>query len=117
MAEEKILKDEIMSEQELDQVAGGNRDELALDTQLFNAMGERFKAYALDDITSSNVNVISSKISQLWSDAGLRVEYNDNGASKYFDGNGKQITRNQAVDKLAYNLGYHKLDTAPFKIF
>ncbi len=115
MAKE-ILKDEIMNEAELDQVAGGNRDELALDTQLFNAMGERFKAYALDDITSSNVNVISSKISTLWKDAGLRVEYNDNGPSKYFDGRGNQITRNEAVDKLAFNLGYHKLDTRPFKI-
>ena len=113
----EILKDEIMSEQELDQIAGGNRDELALDTQLFNAMGGRFKAYALDDITSSNVNVISSGIATLWKDAGLRVEYNDNGASKYFDGNGKQISRNDAIDKLTFNLGYHKLDTAPFKIF
>ncbi len=116
MAKE-ILKDEIMNEEELEQVAGGNRDELALDTQLFNTMGERIKAYVLDDITSSNVNGIASRISKLWSDAGLRVEYNDNGPSKYFDGNGHQISRNEAVDKVAFNLGYHKLDTKPFKIF
>ena len=38
MAKE-ILKDEIMKEEELEQVAGGNRDELSLDTKLFNAMG------------------------------------------------------------------------------
>ena len=113
----EILKDEIISEVELDQVAGGNRDELALDTQLFNAMGERFKAYALKDITSSNVNVISSQISTLWRDAGLKVEYNDNGASRYFDSKGNSISRNQAVDMLAHKLGYHKLDTTAFKIF
>ena len=87
------MANEILKEEELEQVAGGNRDELALDTQLFNAMGDRFPAYALKDITSSNVNVISSQISTLWKDAGLRVEYNDNGPSKYFDGN-NQITRN-----------------------
>ena len=116
MAKE-ILKDEILKDEELEQISGGNRDELALDTQLFNAMGERFKAYSLNDITSSNVNVISSKISTLWKDAGLRVEYNDNGPSKYFDGDGNQITRNAAVDKLAFNLGYRKLDTSPYKIY
>lgn len=112
----EILKDEIMSETELEQVAGGNRDELALDTQLFNAMGERFKAYALKDITSSNVNVISSQISTLWKKASLKVEYNDFGASRYFDGKGQPISRNQAVDMLAHKLGYHDLDTSSFKI-
>ncbi|MBR4115818.1 MAG: hypothetical protein IKK40_07380, partial [Bacteroidales bacterium] len=39
MAKE-ILKDEILKDEELEQVAGGNRDELALDTQLFNALGD-----------------------------------------------------------------------------
>ena len=44
----EILKDEILKDEELEQIAGGNRDELALDTQLFNTMGNRFSAYDLD---------------------------------------------------------------------
>ena len=114
MAKE-ILKDEILKDEELDQVAGGNRDELALDTQLFNALGDRFKAYNLEDITSSNVNGIAGKITALWNKAGIQVKYNDFGANSYSI-NGQPISRNDAVDKLANNLGYHDMDTSQFKI-
>ena len=114
MAKE-ILKDEILKDEELEQVAGGNRDELALDTQLFNALGDRFPAYTLREITSKNVNSISGQITALWNKAGIQVKYNDFGANSYSI-NGRPISRNEAVDKLAYNLGYHDIDTTPFKI-
>ena len=90
----EILKDEIMSEKELDKVAGGNRDELALDTQLFNAMGNRSKAYDLEDITNTNVNGISAKITSLYSKLGIQVSYNDFGASSYsVDGQARWLSR------------------------
>lgn len=114
MAKE-ILKDEIMNEAELEQVAGGNRDELALDTQLFNTLGNRMPAYDKYDITNTNVNGIAGRVSALWSKAGIQVKYNDSGASNYYV-NGQWIPRNQAVDTLVKNLGYHDIDTTPFKI-
>ncbi|MBR0288854.1 MAG: hypothetical protein IJQ82_07735, partial [Selenomonadaceae bacterium] len=95
MAKE-ILKDEILKDEELEQVAGGNRDELALDTQLFNAMGGRIPAYDKYDITNTNVNGIAAKITSLYSKLGIEVKYNDLGASNYYI-DGKWIPRNQAV--------------------
>ena len=115
MTNEKILKDEIMNEAELDMVAGGNRDELALDTQLFNAMGNRSKAYDLEDITNTNVNGISAKITSLYSKLGIEVKYNDFGASNYYI-NGQWISRNQAVVEALNRAGYHDIDPKPFQI-
>lgn len=103
-----------MNDLELDNVVGGNRDELALDTQLFAAMN-RFKPYVLDDITDSNVNIISSKINVLYSKLGITVKYNDFGASSY-SYNGRGVSRNEAVKIALNNAGYHDLDPAPFQI-
>lgn len=115
MTNEKILKDEIMTEAQLEQIAGGNRDELALDTQLFNTMGNRFPAYTLNEITSKNVNGISGQITSLYGKLGIRVEYNDFGASNYYY-NGKWIPRNQAVEIALDKAGYHNIDPKPFQI-
>ena len=111
----EILKDEIMSEKELDKVAGGNRDELALDTQLFNAMGNRSKAYDLEDITNTNVNGISAKITSLYSKLGIQVSYNDFGASSY-SVDGQATTRNHAIEVALNRAGYHDIDPKAFQI-
>ena len=111
----EILKNEIMNEAELEQVAGGNRDELALDTQLFNAMGGRIQAYDKYDITNTNVNGIAARITSLYGKLGIKVEYNDFGASRYFKGD-QQITRNQAVEIALNNAGYHDMDPKQFQI-
>ena len=111
----EILKDEILSEEELEGIAGGNRDELALDTQLFNTMGNRIKAYDLDDITNTNVNGISARITSLYAKLGIEVKYNDFGASNYYI-DGKWIPRNQAVTEALNRAGYHNIDPKPFQI-
>ena len=109
----EILKEEILKDEELEQIAGGNRDELALDTQLFNAMGGRSPAYTLDDITSANVNGIAGKITALYGKLGIQVEYNDFGASSYKI-NGNWIPRNKAVEIALNNAGYHDIDPNQF---
>ena len=111
----KILKDEILKEEELEQIAGGNRDELALDTQLFNTMGGQTKAYDLDDITNTNFRGISAKITSLYAKLGIEVRYNDLGASNYYI-DGKWIPRNQAVTEALNRAGYHNIDPKPFQI-
>ena len=110
-----ILKEEILKEEELEQIAGGNRDELALDTQLFNTMGGRIPAYDKYDITNTNVNGIAAKITSLYAKLGIEVKYNDFGASNYYI-NGKWIPRNQAVTEAMNRAGYHDLDPKPFQI-
>ena len=111
----EILKDEILSEAELESIAGGNRDELALDTQLFNAMGGHIKAYDLYDITNTNVNGIAARITSLYGKLGIQVKYNDLGASNYYI-NGKWIPRNQAVVEAMNRAGYHDMDPKQFQI-
>ena len=111
----EILKNEILSEEELEGIAGGNRDELALDTQLFNAMGGRIKAYDLEDITNTNVNGIAAKITSLYAKLGIQVKYNDFGASSYsIDGN--PTTRNKAIVEALNRAGYHDIDPSQFQI-
>lgn len=111
----EILKNEILTEEQLGNIAGGNRDELALDTQLFNTMGGRIKAYDLADITNTNVRGITGKINSLYSKLGIKVEYNDLGASKYYI-NGKCIPRNQIVMEALNRAGYHNVDSKQFMI-
>ena len=110
----EIFANEIMNEAELDNVAGGNRDELALDTQMFNAMGGRSAAYTLEDITSANVNGIAAKIISLYSKLGIEVKYNDFGASNYYL-NGQQIRRDQAVTEALHRAGYNNIDPKQFQ--
>ncbi len=111
----EILKNEILKEEELEQIAGGNRDELALDTQLLNTMGNRMEPYTLYQLTDANVRGISARVTSMFGQFGIKVEYNDTGASKYsIDGN--PIPRNQAVTELLYRAGYHDIDPTPFQI-
>ena len=53
MAEEKILKDEILSDEELENVAGGTAAELAKDIKFLNALGIKTKNYSMDEIKSN----------------------------------------------------------------
>ena len=101
----EILKDEILKNAELEQVAGGNRNELALDTMLWDAMGHRTNPVGVDDITDTNVNQIASKVSALYSKAGIQVQYNDFGGSNYFI-DGVSVTRNRAIKIVIHKLGY-----------
>ena len=111
----EILKEEILKDEELEQIAGGNRDELALDTQLFNAMGGRITAYDVEDITNTNVNGISAKINSLYAKLGIQVTYNDFGASSYKI-DGQPTTRNHAIEVALDRAGYHNIDPKPFQI-
>ena len=111
----EILKDEILSDAELENISGGNRDELALDTQLFNTMGGHIKAYDLDDITNTNFRGIAAKINSLYGKLGIQVEYNDLGASSYKI-DGRPASRNQAVATALNRAGYHNIDPKPFQI-
>ena len=116
MKDEKILQDEQLTDDQVENVAGGNRDELALDTQLFNAMCGRSKAYDLEDITNTNYRGIQSKITSLYGKLGIQVSYNDFGASEYSI-DGCRISRNDAVGISLNRTGYHDIDPSAFQIF
>lgn len=96
----EILKDEILKDEELERIAGGNRQQLALDTQLFKAMGYMEQAYTLSQINDSNVNEISSKVGMLWKKFNMDYKYNDFGSDDH-----GSLNRNQAIDKVIWDAG------------
>ena len=57
----EILKDEIMSEEELDNVAGGTAAEMAKDTAFFHAVGLMSKSYSAD-YCAANTDEVAAEI-------------------------------------------------------
>ena len=92
-----------------------------INTELEKMSDEQLEQVAVPPLTclttspARTSNGIASKITSLWNKAGIQVKYNDFGANSYSI-NGQPISRNDAVDKLANNLGYHDMDTSKFKI-
>ena len=103
MAEDKILKDEIMSDAELDNVAGGNRAELAKMSQLFATLGYTKRSYSAAEINSGNIGKISEEINGVFKNLGMNMNYNDYGNNAYTAGGDAStsptnvLTHNQAV--------------------
>ena len=103
MAEDKILKDEIMSDAELDNVAGGNRTELAKMTQLFATLGYTKRSYSPAEINSGNIGKITEEINGVFNNLGMNMNYNDFGNNAYTAGGDAStsptnvLTHNQAV--------------------
>ena len=103
MAEERIFN-EVMSIEELDNVAGGNRVELALDTKLFKDLGYLSKSYTSKEINNGNVNEIAAQVKDLWNKFGFHFEYKDFEAN-VVRGRGAD-TRDAAIRALLKQSGY-----------
>ena len=103
MAEDKILKDEIMSDAELDNVAGGNRTELSKMTQLFATLGYTKRSYSPAEINSGNIGKITEEVNGIFNNLGMNMNYNDFGNNAYTAGGDAStsatnvLTHNQAV--------------------
>ena len=110
----KILKDEILKDEQLDKIVGGNRDELALDRELFNAMTPRRSPFE-EEITNRNYKQIAAKVGCLWQKFGITMKYNDTGASNYYV-DGKWTPRNEAIKTVLFRAGYHDINPDQFMI-
>lgn len=94
MAEEKILKNEIMSEEQLDNVVGGTRGQLSCDTKLLHALGimdHFYEPYYCETHTSEVEAEVNSALKTLGSSkhgaTGFSVEASIDGNNKYTVGN------------------------------
>ena len=118
MAEDKILKDEIMSDAELDNVAGGNRAELAKMTQLFATLGYTKRSYSTAEINSGNIGKITEEVNGIFNNLGMNMNYNDFGNNAYTAGGDAStsptnvLTHNQAVVEAIKRAGRSN-DVAP----
>ena len=95
MADEKILKDEIMDEEQLDEVAGGTLKETLDDREMLKKIG-------LYDFNSEAgfSKTVQNGFAKFGNDYGMNisvdVNLNKNTANKYFV-NGKEMSRDKLV--------------------
>ena len=98
----EILKDEILSEEELDNVAGGTIVETASDGQFLRDcgvvpnLGNNFGNYYV----KNNFEAASQKVVDGWAQAGITCTTNADGSNSY-SMDGKSITRLQAFQTVA----------------
>lgn len=107
MADKKILKDEILTEDELDNVTGGSWVEFTAD--MFDAKKRGIAGFENIDISNPNSDLIKmiaddklrhqyvDKVAAVFASHGITMEYN----GKFFEDNvytykGNKITREQA---------------------
>ena len=118
MAEDKILKDEIMSDAELDNVAGGNRTELAKMTQLFATLGYTKRSYSAAEINSGNIGKITAEVNGIFNELGMNMDYSNFRSNVYTAGGDAStsptnvLTHNQAVVEAIKRAGRSN-DVAP----
>ena len=91
MADEKIFKDEILSDEELDGVAGGNRLETFADG---NELYKRGLLSAEDALSSSKVREAIHKLGYKYKDYG-GIEIFGAKNNKYFNKKGESVTREE----------------------
>ena len=94
MADEKILKDELLSDEELEQVAGGKAEETAADSRFLNSLNGSCRRYTKYSINSIN----KPSIKNAWAQVGIQADLSPSGShspNRYYL-NGHRITQEQA---------------------
>ena len=106
MAEEKILKDELLSDEQLENVAGGTLDETAADTRVLKKLGLRIDGRSAEDLIDfSKFSEAAGEVSQIFKRFGIRVDqYWGPKTNKYYR-DGQEISRELAFKIVAKNLG------------
>lgn len=91
---EEIFKDELMSEEQLDRVAGGTCLESARDSYFLNALNGSIKRYEVWQMGYEDHN---DEIINAWATVGVKLELPESifVANKYFI-NGKQVSQEDA---------------------
>lgn len=85
MKDEKILDEELLTDEELDNVAGGNKKETNQDLENFEAMG--MKIYVRADDLSATYHYTLNNLINAFQKYGVRYEYDfGDKANKYFVG-------------------------------
>jgi len=110
MAKEDKYADEIMSDEELDQVAGGNSEEMSNDRRFLNSLNGSTDRYGPERIAWS-FGVHNAEIEAGWATVGIKAEVNSRGGAfgkqnKYFL-NGQQITQEQAREHAMKVTGHY----------
>ena len=84
MKDEKILQDEILSEEQLEEVVGGSTGEFIRDTQLMKALKLIPSAYNAKQLNGSNFGKVNDMMNGVLAKYNLKIEASANGANSYF---------------------------------
>lgn len=106
MADEKILDDELMTDEELDKVAGGTIDESIQDfisasergIDDFNHLAENYNQSTLIEYLDKDIRTggnVVGKLKEMFASYGIDMQYNKNNNNTY-SYNGHQITQQEA---------------------
>ena len=86
----EILKDEILSEEELDEVAGGSVMEVASDSQFLRDSGAVPLTGWGNHAVKNNFDLYSGAVTKAWSKVGITCTASANGNNVYSMGGKKQ---------------------------
>lgn len=102
MADEKILKDEQLTEDQLEQIAGGTHEETERDMDYLERYCPSIRFHgSWDDKVG--------KLGELYRRAGMGLDSSERHANKYFDEYG-DLERNYALRKLATKINRGEVD-------
>lgn len=118
----EIKKDEILSEEELEQVAGGTIAETVKDTQFLHALGLMDRSYTAADC-KNNFTAISNEIDDaifhlVGNHSGYYTNPSKDSANTYhFRSEGEEtqnLTREQFLQRICYAAGKGNFDYKPY---
>ncbi len=92
MSEEKILKSEELNDEQLDEVAGGTREQMYSDIEFFKKLG-----MDLPDVRQLKIRHVGDVVMEAWKEIGIHCDYSPSRivGNRYFL-NGEEITQDQA---------------------
>ena len=102
----EILKDEILSEEELDEVAGGSVMEVASDSQFLRDSGAVPLTGWGNHAVKNNFDLYSGAVTKAWAKVGITCTASANGNNVY-SMDGKEISRWQAFQEVAKQTGFN----------
>ena len=108
MTEEKILKDEVLDDEELKQVSGGSRSQTSWDSYFLKRIGYMDETY---DTLIATWDSGSEAIKAGWAKVGITAKTYRSDYNEYFDSNNnnKKITRKEAYTLALQRRGFNDI--------
>ena len=88
----EILKDNLLTDEQLNDVAGGTAEESLADYRLMCDLNQK-GVIKFDGKTDT-----TKELERAWAQCGITVIYHDDKLNEYYDGKGNQITHAAALD-------------------
>ena len=114
MADKDKFADEVMSDEELDQVAGGDSKQTSNDSRFLNSLNGSCDRYGEARIAFS-AGTLSEEIEKAWATVGIKADVSfamgDFGRNNRYYLNGQQITQEQARQHAMNVTGHHMTES------